>query len=61
MRGVKIRRRLAPEQFRRIADADENMVALVDQPNVNARLEAEQNDMTHMKTFAVDGRREANP
>ncbi|MCW2285854.1 phosphatidylserine/phosphatidylglycerophosphate/cardiolipin synthase-like enzyme [Rhodoblastus acidophilus] len=55
-RGVKIRIYLDPEQFRRIADANVNVVALVNQPNVSARIKAEQNDMMHLKTFAVDGR-----
>ena len=55
-RGVKIRLYLDPEQFRRIAGANMNMVALVNQPNVSARIKAEQNDMMHMKSFAVDGR-----
>ncbi|MCW2315761.1 phosphatidylserine/phosphatidylglycerophosphate/cardiolipin synthase-like enzyme [Rhodoblastus acidophilus] len=55
-RGVKIRIYLDPEQFRRIASGNENMLALVNQPNVSARIKAEQNDMMHLKTFAVDGR-----
>ena len=55
-RGVQIRLYLDPEQFRRIAAANVNMVALVNQPNVSARIKAEQNDMMHLKTFAVDGR-----
>ena len=55
-RGVKIRLYLDPEQFRRIAGANENMVALVNQPNVSARIKAERNDMMHMKSFTVDGR-----
>jgi phosphatidylserine/phosphatidylglycerophosphate/cardiolipin synthase-like enzyme len=55
-RGVKIRLYLDAEQFRRIAAANVNMVALVNQPNVSARIKAEQNDMMHMKSFAVDGR-----
>jgi len=55
-RGVKIRLYLDPEQFRRIAAANINMVALVNQPNVSARIKAEQNDMMHLKTFVVDGR-----
>jgi phosphatidylserine/phosphatidylglycerophosphate/cardiolipin synthase-like enzyme len=55
-RGVRIRIYLDPEQFRRIAGANVNMVALVNQPNVSARIKAEQNDMMHLKSFAVDGR-----
>ena len=55
-RGVTIRLYLDPEQFRRIAGANINMVALVNQPNVSARIKAEQNDMMHIKSFAVDGR-----
>jgi len=55
-RGVKIRLYLDPEQFRRIASANETVIALVNQPNVSAKIKAEQNDMMHLKTFAVDGR-----
>jgi phosphatidylserine/phosphatidylglycerophosphate/cardiolipin synthase-like enzyme len=55
-RGVKIRLYLDAEQFRRIASANENMLALVNQPGVSARIKAEQNDMMHLKAFAVDGR-----
>jgi phosphatidylserine/phosphatidylglycerophosphate/cardiolipin synthase-like enzyme len=55
-RGVKIRLYLDAEQFRRIASANENMVALVNQPGVSARIKAEHNDMMHLKAFAVDGR-----
>ncbi|MBB4197064.1 phosphatidylserine/phosphatidylglycerophosphate/cardiolipin synthase-like enzyme [Rhodoblastus sphagnicola] len=55
-RGVKIRLYLDPEQFRRIASANEIMIALINQPNVSAKIKAEQNDMMHLKTFAVDGR-----
>jgi len=55
-RGVKIRLYLDPGQFRRIASNNGNMVALVNQPNVSARIKAEQNDMMHLKSFAVDGR-----
>jgi len=55
-RGVKIRLYLDPEQFRRMAGVNENVLALVDQPNVSARIKAEQDDLMHMKAYAVDGR-----
>jgi phosphatidylserine/phosphatidylglycerophosphate/cardiolipin synthase-like enzyme len=55
-RGVKIRLYLDPEQFRRMARVNQNVLALVDQPNVSARIKAEQDDLMHMKAYAVDGR-----
>ena len=32
------------------------MLALVNQPNVEARIKAEQNDLMHLKAYALDGR-----
>jgi phosphatidylserine/phosphatidylglycerophosphate/cardiolipin synthase-like enzyme len=55
-RGVRIRLYFDAEQFRRIGANNQNLLALVNQPNVSARIKAEQNDMMHMKAFAVDGR-----
>ena len=39
-----------------MAGVNENMLALVYQPNVSARIKAEQDDLMHMKAYAVDGR-----
>jgi phosphatidylserine/phosphatidylglycerophosphate/cardiolipin synthase-like enzyme len=55
-RGVAIRLYFDPEQFRRIGAMNDNVLALVHQPNVSAKIKAEQNDMMHMKAYAVDGR-----
>jgi phosphatidylserine/phosphatidylglycerophosphate/cardiolipin synthase-like enzyme len=55
-RGVKIRIYFDPEQFRRIGGMNDNVIALVNQPNVQARIKAEQNDLMHLKAYAIDGR-----
>ncbi len=55
-RGVKIRLYFDSEQFRRIGSMNENVLALAGQPNVSARIKAEQNDMMHLKAYVVDGR-----
>jgi phosphatidylserine/phosphatidylglycerophosphate/cardiolipin synthase-like enzyme len=55
-RGVRIRLYFDPEQFRRIGGRNENVIALVNQPHVQARIKAEQDDLMHMKAYAVDGR-----
>lgn len=55
-RGVRVRLYCDPEQFRRIGGSNDNVLALVNQPNVSARIKAEQNDMMHLKAYAVDGR-----
>ncbi len=55
-RDVKIRLYFDPEQFRRVGAMNENVIALVNQPNVQARIKAEQNDLMHMKAYTIDGR-----
>jgi phosphatidylserine/phosphatidylglycerophosphate/cardiolipin synthase-like enzyme len=55
-RGVKVRIYFDPEQFRRIGGSNDNILALVNQPNVRGRIKAEQNDLMHLKSYAVDGR-----
>jgi phosphatidylserine/phosphatidylglycerophosphate/cardiolipin synthase-like enzyme len=55
-RGVKIRLYFDPEQFRRIGGMNDNVIALVNQPNVQARIKAEQDDLMHLKAYAIDGR-----
>lgn len=55
-RDVRIRVYFDAEQFRRIGAMNENLIGLVNQPNVQARIKAEQNDLMHMKAYAVDGR-----
>jgi phosphatidylserine/phosphatidylglycerophosphate/cardiolipin synthase-like enzyme len=55
-RGVRVRIYFDPEQFRRIGAVSDNIIALIHQPNVSARIKAERNDMMHMKSYAVDGR-----
>jgi phosphatidylserine/phosphatidylglycerophosphate/cardiolipin synthase-like enzyme len=55
-RGVRVRLYFDPEQFHRIGGVNDNILALVNQPNVQARIKAEQNDMMHLKAYAVDGR-----
>jgi phosphatidylserine/phosphatidylglycerophosphate/cardiolipin synthase-like enzyme len=55
-RGARIRLYFDPEQFRRVGGQNDNVVALTNQPNVQAKIKAEQNDMMHLKAYAVDGR-----
>jgi phosphatidylserine/phosphatidylglycerophosphate/cardiolipin synthase-like enzyme len=55
-RGARIRIYCDPEQFRRVGASNDNLMALISQPNVRARIKAEQNDMMHLKAYAVDGR-----
>ncbi|MCI4678520.1 phospholipase D-like domain-containing protein [Rhodoblastus acidophilus] len=55
-RGVHIRLYFDPEQFRRIGGRNDNVLALVNQPNVQARIKAEQDNLMHLKAYAVDGR-----
>lgn len=55
-RGVKIRLYFDPEQFRRIGAVNEDILALASQPNVASKIKAEQNDMMHLKAYAVDSR-----
>lgn len=55
-RGVRIRLYFDPEQYRRVGGVNDNVQALVNQPNVQARIKAEQNDIMHLKAYAVDGR-----
>ena len=49
---MKIRIYFDPEQFRRIGGRNDNVIALVNQPNVRARIKAEQNDLMHLKAYA---------
>jgi phosphatidylserine/phosphatidylglycerophosphate/cardiolipin synthase-like enzyme len=55
-RGVQVRLYFDPEQFRRIGGVNDTLSALAHQPNVSARIKAEQNDLMHIKAYAVDGR-----
>jgi len=55
-RNVRVRLYLDPEQFRRAGGANDNILALIHQPNVSAKMKAEQNDIMHLKSYAVDGR-----
>jgi phosphatidylserine/phosphatidylglycerophosphate/cardiolipin synthase-like enzyme len=55
-RGVRVRLYFDPEQFRRIGGVNDNILALAQQPNVRGRIKAENNDMMHLKVYAVDGR-----
>ncbi len=55
-RNVQVRLYLDPEQFRRIGGVNDNVSALVHQPNVRGMIKAEQNDLMHIKAYAVDGR-----
>jgi phosphatidylserine/phosphatidylglycerophosphate/cardiolipin synthase-like enzyme len=55
-RGVRVRIYFDPEQFRRVGGANDNLLALIHQPNVRAKIKAEQNDIMHLKAYAVDGR-----
>ena len=55
-RGAHVRLYLDAEQFRRIGGVNDNVIALVNQPNVQARIKAERDDIMHIKAYAVDGR-----
>jgi phosphatidylserine/phosphatidylglycerophosphate/cardiolipin synthase-like enzyme len=55
-RGVQIRLYFDADQFRRIGGMNDNVLALTNQPNVKARIKAEQNDLMHLKAYAIDGR-----
>jgi phosphatidylserine/phosphatidylglycerophosphate/cardiolipin synthase-like enzyme len=54
-RGVRVRLYFDAEQFRR-SGGNDNVQALSNQPNVRARIKAENNDLMHLKAYAVDGR-----
>lgn len=55
-RGVRVRIYFDAEQFRRSGGGNDNIQALTRQPNVLARIKAENNDLMHLKAYAVDGR-----
>lgn len=55
-RGVQVRIYFDPEQFRRIGGSNDNIGALINQPNVHGRIKPEQNDLMHIKAYAIDGR-----
>jgi phosphatidylserine/phosphatidylglycerophosphate/cardiolipin synthase-like enzyme len=55
-RGVQIRLYFDADQFRRIGGMNDNILALTNQPNVKARIKAEQNDLMHLKAYTIDGR-----
>ncbi len=55
-RGVQVRIYFDPEQFRRIGGVNDNVLALIHQPNVRGKIKPEQNDLMHLKAYAVDGR-----
>lgn len=55
-RGVTVRLYFDPEQFKRVGARNDDLMALVSQPHVSARLKSEQDDLMHLKSFAVDGR-----
>lgn len=55
-RGVAVRLYLDPEQFKRVGAGHDDLLALVNQPNVQAKLKADQDDLMHLKSYAVDGR-----
>ncbi len=52
-RGGRIRLYFDPEQYRRVGGMNDNVQSLVNQPNVEAKIKAEQNDMMHLKAYAV--------
>jgi phosphatidylserine/phosphatidylglycerophosphate/cardiolipin synthase-like enzyme len=55
-RGVRVRIYFDAEQFRQAGGGNDNVQALTRQPNVLARIKAENNDLMHLKAYAVDGR-----
>ncbi len=55
-RGVRVRIYFDPEEFRRTRDYNDDLLALVDQPNVQGKIKAERDDLMHLKAYAVDGR-----
>lgn len=55
-RGVRIRLYLDPEQFRRVGGASgDEAQALAHQPNVSAKIKTANEDLMHLKAYAVDG------
>lgn len=55
-RGVAVRIYLDPEQFHRVGAAHDDLLALINQPNVRAKLKSDRDDLMHLKSYAVDGR-----